>query len=68
MIVATLTMIVTLVIYKLAKCFFDKLFIREEVSQTERLSEYTLLVSQSLRLNRERHGRSVERAAAQGRR
>lgn len=51
MIVATLTMIVTLVIYKLAKCFFDKLFIREEVSQTERLSEYTLLVSQSLRLN-----------------
>ncbi|MCD8169840.1 MAG: diguanylate cyclase, partial [Clostridiales bacterium] len=51
MIVATLTMIVTLIIYQLAKCFFDKLFIREEVSQTERLSEYTLLVSQSLRLN-----------------
>ena len=51
MIVATLTMIVTLVIYQAAKCFFDKLFIKEEVSQTERLSEYTLLVSQSLRLN-----------------
>lgn len=51
MIVATLTMIVTLLIYTVAKGFFDRVFIREEVSQTERLSEYTSLVSQSLRLN-----------------
>ena len=51
MMVATLTMVVTLLIYTAAKCFFDKLFIKEEVSQTERLSEYTSLVSQSLRLN-----------------
>lgn len=51
MIVATLTMIVTLMIYTVAKGFFDRVFIKEEVSQTERLSEYTSLVSQSLRLN-----------------
>lgn len=50
MIVATLTMIVTMIIYTAAKGFFDKLFIKDEVSQTERLSEYTSLVSQSLRL------------------
>ena len=29
---------------------FDRIFIKEEVSQTERLSEYTAIVSQSLRL------------------
>ena len=51
MIVATLTMLATMLIYTVAKGFFDKLFIKEEVSQTERLSEYTSLVSQSLRLN-----------------
>ena len=50
MIVATMTMLVTLLIYMVAKGFFDRIFIKEEVSQTERLSEYTAIVSQSLRL------------------
>ena len=50
MIVATMTMLVTLLIYMVAKGFFDRIFIKEEVSQTERLSEYTVIVSQSLRL------------------
>ncbi|MFT4004769.1 MAG: diguanylate cyclase [Lacrimispora sp.] len=51
MIVAIMTMMVTMLIYFVAKGFFDKLFIKEEVSQTERLSEYTSMISQSLRLN-----------------
>lgn len=50
MIVATMTMMVTLLIYIVAKGFFDRIFIKEEMSQTERLSEYTAIVSQSLRL------------------
>ncbi|MGN0373168.1 MAG: HD domain-containing phosphohydrolase [Enterocloster sp.] len=51
MIVATLTMLVTLMIYGITKEFFDRLFVKEEMSQTERFTEYTALVSQSLRLN-----------------
>ena len=51
MIVAIVTMIVTFIIYGITKEFFDRLFVKEEMSQTERLTEYTTLVSQSLRLN-----------------
>lgn len=51
MIVAILTMLATLLIYVITRGFFDQLFVRDEVSQTERLGEYTTQVSRSLRLN-----------------
>ena len=51
MIVAVLTMLATMCIYLVTRGFFDRLFVREEVSQTERLGEYTTQVSRSLRLN-----------------
>ncbi len=51
MIVAIFTMGVTFVIYGITKGFFDRLFIKEEMSQTERLTEYTAMVSRTLRLN-----------------
>ncbi len=51
MIVAIATMMLTVIIYGITKAFFDRLFVKEEMSQTERLTEYTSLVSQSLRLN-----------------
>lgn len=51
MIVALLTMVITLIIYLLTSRFFDQLFVKNELSQTERISRYTSKVSQSLRLN-----------------
>lgn len=51
MIVAILTMLATMVIYVMARRLFDRLFIRDEVTQTERLGEYTTRVSRSLRMN-----------------
>lgn len=51
MIVALLTMVVTLFIYLLTSRFFDQLFVKNEISQTERIGRYTSQVSQSLRLN-----------------
>ncbi len=51
MIVAIFTMMLTFAIYGITKGFFDRLFIKEEMSQTERLTEYTTLVSQTLRLH-----------------
>lgn len=51
MIVAVLIMMVTMVIYMVTKRFFDKMYVKEGVSQAERFSEYTAQVSRSLRLN-----------------
>lgn len=51
MIVAMVTMVITFIIYGITKGFFDRLFIKDEMSQTERLAEYTTMVSKSLRLN-----------------
>lgn len=51
MIVAILTMLATVAIYVMARNLFDRLFIRDEVTQTERLGEYTTRVSRSLRMN-----------------
>ena len=51
MIVAIMTMLATLLIYAITRRFFDQLFVRDEISQTERLGEYTTEVSRSLRLN-----------------
>lgn len=51
MIVAILTMLATLLIYMMTKGFLDRLFVRDEISQTERLGAYTTQVSRSLRLN-----------------
>lgn len=50
MIVAVLTMLLTLALYALMKALFDRLFIQEEQKQNEKLSEYTMLVSKSLEL------------------
>lgn len=50
MIVAVLTMLMTLALYALMKALFDRLFIQEEQKQNEKLSEYTMLVSKSLEL------------------
>lgn len=49
-IVAVLTMLLTLALYALMKALFDRLFIQEEQKQNEKLSEYTMLVSKSLEL------------------
>lgn len=51
MIVAILTMVLTLVLYTLMRALFDRLFIQEEHRQNEKLSEYTMLVSKSLEPN-----------------
>ncbi|MGN0158858.1 MAG: HD domain-containing phosphohydrolase [Brotaphodocola sp.] len=51
MIVAMIMMMITFIIYGITKGFFDRLFIKDEISQTERLAEYTTMVSKSLRLN-----------------
>lgn len=51
MIVAMFTMVVTFIIYGITKGFFDQLFIKEEMTQTERLADYTAVVSKSLRLH-----------------
>lgn len=51
MIVAVMTMLATMLIYFITRRFFDQLFVKEEISQTERLGEYTTQVSRSLRLN-----------------
>lgn len=50
MIVAMLTMLLTLALYAMMKALFDRLFIQEEQKQNEKLSEYTMLVSKSLEL------------------
>lgn len=50
MIVAVLTMLLTLALYALMKALFDRLFIQEEQKQNEKLAEYTMLVSKSLEL------------------
>ena len=50
MIVAVLTMLLTLVLYVTMKALFNRLFIQEEQKQTEKLSEYTMEVSKSLEL------------------
>lgn len=51
MIVAVLTMLLTMTLYTLMKALFDHLFIQEEQKQNEKLSEYTMLVSKSLEMN-----------------
>lgn len=51
MVVAILTMLTTMAIYVMARSLFDRLFIMDEVTQTERLGEYTTRVSRSLRMN-----------------
>lgn len=51
MIVAILTMLATMLIYLITRRFLDQLFVKDEISQTERLGTYTTQVSQSLRLN-----------------
>ncbi len=50
MIVAVLTMLLTLALYVAMKKLFDRLFIQEEQKQTEKLSEYTMEISKSLEL------------------
>lgn len=50
MIVAVLTMLFTLILYALMKALFDRLFIQEEQKKTEKLAEYTMMVSKSLEL------------------
>ena len=52
MIVAVLTMLLTLALYVTMKKLFDRLFIQEEQKQTEKLSEYTMEISKSLELRR----------------
>ncbi|MBR0306304.1 MAG: diguanylate cyclase, partial [Lachnospiraceae bacterium] len=51
MIVAVLTMLLTLTLYTMMKALFDRLFIQEEQKQNQKLSEYTMLVSKSLEMN-----------------
>jgi len=51
MIVALMTMGLTLILYALMRALFDRLFIQEEHRQNEKLSEYTMLVSKSLEPN-----------------
>ena len=51
MIVAVLAMSFMLIIYALMRALFNRLFIQEEQRQTEKLFEYTMLVSKSLEPN-----------------
>lgn len=50
LIVAVLTMLLTLILYVAMKALFNRLFIQEERKQTEKLSEYTMEISKSLDL------------------
>lgn len=51
MVVVVVTMVATWIIYLAMKTLFERIFIGEEASRTERLSEYTAAVSSSLRMN-----------------
>lgn len=51
MVVVVVTMAATWIIYLAMKMLFERIFIGEEASRTEKLSEYTAAVSSSLRMN-----------------
>ena len=51
MVVVVITIAATWVIYLMMKMLFDRIFIGEEASRTEQLSQYTTAVSSSLRMN-----------------
>ena len=51
MVVVVVTTVATWLIYLVMKMLFDRIFIGEEASRTEKLSEYTMAVSSSLRMN-----------------